>query len=818
MKKTLTIAFAIITISLSAQYQTPTRLWKGFSVQGSDTLLVDSITGLPDSDAKVWKYRGTIDSTYFQCNRGGYLILLGDTLAISTINEYKANYNKADSLFFKLERQILNSDSTERYPKKVSRIAFYETPTKDDNNYFGALYPQSPLEVGTNKTYSTIAGAISAANDGDTIVVFDYTSPQVTSNTGEEYTFISVGNSDFTASTYGFLLYYKATIIGFEIPNSTYAIRLTGSGNNSIHVKDCHVKGNTTSLYSIVPANDTLFVEDTYILGNINYQGKCFKGNRNYYAPAAQHIIPRSDIYEYYTYHDTNSYASYFVQSNINIKIHVFGSTIIGGGLRASSTIDTLDVLFKKCYFSPLELNSDFRYSLGTHSGNNTWDSCVFYRDHVSGSYVIDVYNTGNLTIKNCSFENMYGSFLRYTGYDDFTAIINNNSFIANGLSYLGVTDMNVQLTNTSLYNTPFYFTNSDTVRDCLIDSLTFGNDLNVGYSAAQDFNLVIRNSSFIMDDTASFSLGTSDLVNIGGFVFQNNYVEYNAQNVTNTLFSVSSLIPKYRYQQGIIVEKNKIRMPRLVGNENGVHTWLSYRNKCILRYNWLEGATIGYVNKNPEDTIDCSSEVYGNLFIDCYTPIYFRALPYAKVYQNTFVNENYSLNNAVWIDDNGDVLPEYPNPSDSGQFYNNIVYSIQGGSAFWLADSSLNGWQFDNNLYYGVDFETDTGGVVNYATWQGYGYDTLKSININPLFTDVGNGNYSLKRNSPAIDRGKNLGTTYKYGLNNTTVWPNSIVLSEQNDLWDIGAYISIKKPYQINYKGERMRFNYKGNNIIKY
>lgn len=127
------------------------------------------------------------------------------------------------------------------------------------------------LEVGSGKPYTTIAAAISAATDGDTITVYDGTYGKVVVN--KELTIqAAVGNNpvvDGGGSGACFGIYNATglsdvTIEGFDIRNATYGIWLYGApstynnitlSNNDIHnhsqngilVTDAIVNGLTIS-------------------------------------------------------------------------------------------------------------------------------------------------------------------------------------------------------------------------------------------------------------------------------------------------------------------------------------------------------------------------------------------------------------------------------------------------------------------------------------------------------------------------------------------------------------------------------------------
>lgn len=143
---------------------------------------------------------------------------------------------------------------------------------------------------------------------------------------------------------------------------------------------------------------------------------------------------------------------------------------------------------------------------------------------------------------------------------------------------------------------------------------------------------------------------------------------------------------------------------------------------------------------------------------------------------------------------------------SDAGIYnlYNNVIYSgdqTQNGLGFYANTSGT----VKNNIIYGgnTGFYKNAGtGTVTNDYNVVYGATTAfsglsagsRTIQSNPLFTDISSNNFTLQSTSPAIDTGTNLGSTYQLGLNPVSSWPSSVVTANQNSYgpgWDMGAYI---------------------------
>jgi len=98
-----------------------------------------------------------------------------------------------------------------------------------------------------------------------------------------------------------------------------------------------------------------------------------------------------------------------------------------------------------------------------------------------------------------------------------------------------------------------------------------------------------------------------------------------------------------------------------------------------------------------------------------------------------------------------------------------------------------------DNNCYHdsrGGNAFNYNGVALNWAGWlAACGQDT-HSINVDPLFTDPVNSDFTLQVSSPCINAGEDLGAGYDYALDPSSVWVSGVITRQQNADWDIGAY----------------------------
>ena len=133
----------------------------------------------------------------------------------------------------------------------------------------------------------------------------------------------------------------------------------------------------------------------------------------------------------------------------------------------------------------------------------------------------------------------------------------------------------------------------------------------------------------------------------------------------------------------------------------------------------------------------------------------------------------------------------------------NNIVIYTGTGDFTAVGIGAGTGNEVDYNLYYcpnGTLRFLIAGAYKTLAEWQALGYDThsivLTDEQLNGLFTDFANGDYSLKTGSVAIGSGVALDAAYDDGLDASTNWGTDsqtpiVVTKQQGENWDIGAYV---------------------------
>lgn len=151
-------------------------------------------------------------------------------------------------------------------------------------------------------------------------------------------------------------------------------------------------------------------------------------------------------------------------------------------------------------------------------------------------------------------------------------------------------------------------------------------------------------------------------------------------------------------------------------------------------------------------------------------------------VYGNTFYNNNYHV-------------ISYVTNSHPWVLRNNIFYSARTTPI--RCTSSAN-WSSDYNCFYQTkNSNVARIGGTTHRSWSTYksatGWDNHSTWAINPDLTNPGGDDFTLSSDSPCIDAGVDLGSTYDTGIDAHSVWPASVITADQDNSgqgWEIGAY----------------------------
>lgn len=151
-------------------------------------------------------------------------------------------------------------------------------------------------------------------------------------------------------------------------------------------------------------------------------------------------------------------------------------------------------------------------------------------------------------------------------------------------------------------------------------------------------------------------------------------------------------------------------------------------------------------------------------------------------IYGNTFYNNNYHVisyvaNSHPWV------------------LRNNIFYAARNTP---VRVTSKTNWSSNYNCFYQTaNSNIARIGSTTYTSWTSYknatGWDNNSIWAVNPNLTNPGENNFTLSSNSPCIDTGVDLGSTYDTALDKLSLWPNSVITTNQDNNghgWEIGAY----------------------------
>jgi len=185
------------------------------------------------------------------------------------------------------------------------------------------------------------------------------------------------------------------------------------------------------------------------------------------------------------------------------------------------------------------------------------------------------------------------------------------------------------------------------------------------------------------------------------------------------------------------------------------------------------------------------NAEIYGNLIYNAgMWGIFFHwrsssdgaHVSDVKVYNNTIVNSGYDgidnhshknidlKNNLIFDTNNPEFALDFS--TTVGTSEHDIDYNLYYQAS---AGEKVTAWN-SKSLKYTLSEEQSN-----------LGYD-LNSYDTNPLFSDLGNDDYTLQAGSDAIDNGVNLGPPYNKDLNGN--------IRGADGQWDIGAYETILGP----------------------
>jgi hypothetical protein len=345
------------------------------------------------------------------------------------------------------------------------------------------------------------------------------------------------------------------------------------------------------------------------------------------------------------------------------------------------------------------------------------------------------------------------------------------------------------------------------------IDAMRWGNE---GYSA-QDViganNITVQNATSSWHSKRGFSYaGGTTSWNVSNITLQNNTAHDqlgecfwlgNGSNIlvqNNTCYnSDKDKSIGYTYDGGGIL--SGIRSNRVTIQGNYVHDIYSapgimveYQSgyarpvNVVIQHNLLVQTASGeFQNMALEgDGTIVIGNVIESLHPDTSSDIYFT---YGGTNQKVY-------NNTIYAGGNWGVV-YYGDTGTNNNFENNIILrQTSNGSINVLNGASIG--TIDYNDYYTSAFWQWSDGFspTTLATWQAKCSCDAHSTNADPKLNNPAGGDFTLQHNSPAIDAGANLTSTYQMGLNPSTFYPwGTLNRNSQGLGWDIGAFVFVQQ-----------------------
>jgi len=105
------------------------------------------------------------------------------------------------------------------------------------------------------------------------------------------------------------------------------------------------------------------------------------------------------------------------------------------------------------------------------------------------------------------------------------------------------------------------------------------------------------------------------------------------------------------------------------------------------------------------------------------------------------------------------------------------------------IYDNNCFGTAYAGFIGWGIANEYDT-----YAEWETAHGESWTQVESPASFTDPDNDDYTLASDSPCIDTGADLGSSYDDALLPASTWPDGVVTDDQDNYgagWEIGAYV---------------------------
>jgi hypothetical protein len=444
MKKLLIIMLALFNFKLVSFGQMPIanivdRWVSGYQIVGSDTLLVDSLTGLGSANLKV-----TFCSEQLININNGFIDATSNCrIAGQPISTLFADSNYASLTFYELKESTLNSDSTLNLPYRCQSISRYSVAQIGEAKILLYKYfsvPKYPITgvIVVPEDQATITASLLAALDGDTILVKsgEYTTSGTHLNINKNVTIIGIGACVYTngkSVSYGIIINASSKFEGFEIINST--------ANYSIYVNDkqadfsrLFISTGTGCFYSVLSTH-SISIKKSY-LSHSGSSSRTLDFKISDFTISDCNFVKTTNSYIYLSagsnvngtiqrcsFDDTTILYSIITPNSINFYSNTFNSQ--NSAVILFST-DNFSKIKKFCY------NSGKINSIVSSSTNNV--SNLYIRknkiDKYGNSILVYLKNRNLSFVDNTIINHQRGSFISVISDSIIYCNIINNSFI----------------------------------------------------------------------------------------------------------------------------------------------------------------------------------------------------------------------------------------------------------------------------------------------------------------------------------------------------------------------------------------------------
>jgi len=472
MKKLLIIA--LIFVGLPVWGQTLNFRWKsGYTINGNDTTLTDSITGGASSFILRnidFPLTYITDSNFIPVNnRTSIELPNGDSLNLMTFGVYKRNYNYDSLYFFQIYETQTKADSTLLRPMRIGNISGFSSEADKDSEFNVIPYSDTWLDVPNE--YGSITAAHTAASSGDTIIWRTGTQGFYTFT--KSHTLAASGDCNFSGggsiTTTSSLTYRQSGVFATRTETANlYTLQGTGNDieiancwfdspqnalSNNVTYTNCHFNGRIDlSVNPII--QDCYFTPShiTWLRSGVNakfYRSEIngASGSRNTTTLGADPIV---------RYRGCNIYDGFFTSSVRDLVLDIIKCNYIG----TTSTFRFMSLNGETINIdsSNFETGEMFTQDCETSLRNTTFDNMYLFQNSVLSTF-------SNFTMTECIYNNDLTSTISL-----FNTIptINSNEFICSGRFQISFTNTAINPNEIEVNNNSFKWSYSGTPENLL--------------------------------------------------------------------------------------------------------------------------------------------------------------------------------------------------------------------------------------------------------------------------------------------------------------------------------------------------------------